>query len=108
VTAGSKGTPTSSVYSASKAAVRCFVRVWTNELKDRRIRFNAISPGPIDTRIQQDNVTPDTLARLVAAIPMGRLGLPEEVARAVLFLASDDSTYVTGIELFVDGGRAQV
>jgi NAD(P)-dependent dehydrogenase (short-subunit alcohol dehydrogenase family) len=107
-TAGSKGTPMSSVYSASKAAVRCLVRVWTNELKDRHIRANAISPGPTDTRIQQENVAPDTLARLVATIPMGRLARPEEVAKAVLFLASDDSSFVTGVELFVDGGRAQV
>ena len=107
-TAGSKGTPTSGVYGATKAAVRCLVRVWTNELKDRRIRVNVVSPGPTDTRIQQQSVPADVLAQLVATTPMGRLGRPEEVARAVLFLASDDSSFVTGIELFVDGGRAQV
>jgi NAD(P)-dependent dehydrogenase (short-subunit alcohol dehydrogenase family) len=107
-TSGSKGTPTGSVYNATKAAVRSFVRVWTNELKDRRIRANAISPGPTETRIQQENVSVDILAKLVATTPMGRLGRPEEVAKAVLFLASEDSSFVTGIELFVDGGRAQV
>jgi NAD(P)-dependent dehydrogenase (short-subunit alcohol dehydrogenase family) len=104
---GSKGTPTSGVYAATKAAVRSFVRVWTSELKDRQIRSNVVSPGPIDTRIQQ-GVSPDVRARLVATTPLGRMGLPEEVAKAVLFLASDDSSYVTGIELVVDGGRAQV
>src|SRR5262249_10951799 len=105
---GSKGTPTSGVYGATKAAVRCLVRVWTNELKDRRIRSNVVSPGPIETRIMQENVSADILAKLVATTPMGRLGRPEEVAKALLFLASDDSSFVTGIELFVDGGRAQV
>jgi NAD(P)-dependent dehydrogenase (short-subunit alcohol dehydrogenase family) len=84
------------------------VRVWTNELKDRRIRSNVVSPGPIETRIMQENVSADIRAKLVATTPMGRLGRPEEVAKAVLFLASDDSSFVTGIELFVDGGRAQV
>ena len=107
-TAGSKGTPTSGVYGATKAAVRCLVRVWTNELKDRRIRVNVVSPGPTDTRIQQQSVPADVLAQLVATTPMGRLGRPEDVAKAALFLASDDSSFVTGIELFVDGGRAQV
>jgi NAD(P)-dependent dehydrogenase (short-subunit alcohol dehydrogenase family) len=105
---GSKGTPTSGVYAATKAAVRSLVRVWTSELKDRGIRANAISPGPVETRIQRENTPPEILAKLVATTPMGRTARPEEVARAVLFLASDDSSYVTGIELFVDGGRAQV
>ena len=105
---GSKGTPTSGVYGATKAAIRCLVRVWTNELKDRRIRCNAVSPGPTETRIQQSAVPEDIQTKLVATIPMGRMGRPEEVAKAVLFLASDDSSFVTGIELFVDGGRAQV
>jgi len=107
-TSGSKGGPMSGVYGATKAAIRSLVRVWTNELKDRRIRSNVVSPGPTETRIQQENVSADIRARLVATTPMGRLGLPEEVAKAVLFLASDDSSFVTGIELFVDGGRAQV
>ena len=107
-TAGSKATPTSGVYGVTKAAVRCLVRVWTNELKDRRIRSNVVSPGPTDTRIQQENVLADILAALAATTPMGRLGRPEEVAKAALFLASDDSSFITGIELFVDGGRAQV
>jgi NAD(P)-dependent dehydrogenase (short-subunit alcohol dehydrogenase family) len=105
---GSKGTPTTGVYSATKAAVRALVRVWTNELKDRGIRSNVVSPGPIETRIQQEKVPADIRARLVATTPMGRLGQPEEVAKAALFLASDDSSFVTGIELFVDGGRGQV
>jgi len=104
---GSKGTPTSGVYGATKAAVRCFVRVWTNELKDRRIRSNVVSPGPIKTPLYE-RVPADTKEMQVASIPLGRMGEPEEVAKAVLFLASDDSSFVTGIELFVDGGRTQV
>lgn len=102
-----KGTPEFSVYGASKAAVRNFVRGWTVELKDRRIRSNVLSPGPIETplvaALPQDNI-----ARLASTIPMGRMGEPDEVAKAALFLASDDSSFVTGIELFVDGGRAQI
>ena len=105
--AGVKGTPAMGVYGASKAAVRNFVRGWTLELKDRRIRSNVISPGPIDTPII-DGQPPDIIAQIVSTIPMGRVGLADEVARAALFLASDDSSFVTGIELFVDGGRAQV
>ena len=105
--AGVKGTPAIGVYGASKAAVRNFVRGWTLELKDRRIRSNVISPGPIDTPII-DGQPPDIIAQIVSTIPMGRVGLADEVARAALFLASDDSSFVTGIELFVDGGRAQV
>lgn len=107
-TSGSKGTPAGSVYGATKAAIRCFARVWTDELKDRRIRSNVISPGPTETRLFLENVPADIRAKLTAATPMGRLGRPEEVAKAVLFLASDDSSFVTGIELFIDGGRAQV
>lgn len=107
-TSGSKGTPTSSVYGATKAAIRCFARVWTDELKDRRIRSNVISPGPTETELFLGNAPADIRARLAAVTPMGRLGRPEEVAKAVLFLASDDSSYVSGIELFVDGGRAQI
>jgi NAD(P)-dependent dehydrogenase (short-subunit alcohol dehydrogenase family) len=107
-TSGSKGLPTSSVYGATKAAIRCFVRVWTDELKDRRIRSNVISPGPTETELFLENAPADIRAKLAAATPMGRLGRPEEVAKAVLFLASDDSSYIIGIELFVDGGRAQI
>lgn len=102
-----KGTPAFGVYGASKAAIRNLVRAWTVELKDRRIRSNVLSPGPIDTAITAV-APPERLAQLVASIPMGRMGDVEEVAKAALFLASDDSSFVTGIELFVDGGRAQI
>jgi len=105
--AGSKGTPGSGVYGASKAAIRTLVRVWTSELRERRIRANVISPGPIDTPATAGG-PPESFAKLVATIPMGRVGRAEEVAKAALFLACDDSSFVTGIELFVDGGRAQV
>jgi NAD(P)-dependent dehydrogenase (short-subunit alcohol dehydrogenase family) len=109
----SKGFETSTVYSATKAAIRSFARTWTVDLKHRKIRVNAISPGPIDTPIfnsavQTEEEIEQIKASLVASIPMGRRGSPDEVAKAVLFLASDDSSYVTGIELFVDGGRAQI
>jgi len=102
-----KGTAAFGVYAASKAAVRSFVRTWTTDLKDRRIRSNVVSPGPINTPLASRQST-DVIARMVSTIPMGRMGAPEEVAKVVLFLASDDSSVVTGIELFVDGGRAQV
>ncbi|MGC1305226.1 MAG: glucose 1-dehydrogenase [Caulobacteraceae bacterium] len=105
--AGVKGTPGFGVYGASKAAVRNFVRGWTVELKDRRIRSNVLSPGPIDTPIF-DPMPEDVIARITSTIPMGRLGEADEVAKAALFLASDDSSFITGIELFVDGGRAQI
>jgi NAD(P)-dependent dehydrogenase (short-subunit alcohol dehydrogenase family) len=102
-----KGTPAFWVYGATKAAVRNFVRGWTVELKDRRIRSNVLSPGPIDTPIISQQPQ-DAIARVLSTIPMGRIGEADEVAKAALFLASDDSTFVTGIELFVDGGRAQI
>ena len=110
---GSKGNPAHSVYGASKAAVRSFARTWTVDLKHRKIRVNAISPGPIDTLIfnsavQTEEEIEQIKASLVASVPMGRMGSPDEIAKAVSFLASDDSSYVTGIELFVDGGRAQI
>jgi NAD(P)-dependent dehydrogenase (short-subunit alcohol dehydrogenase family) len=109
----SKGTPALSVYSASKAAVRSFARTWTLDLKDRGIRVNAISPGPIDTPGlsglgKTEAQTAQLKATLVAGVPLGRLGEPDEIAKAAVFLASDDSSYVTGSELFVDGGFAQV
>src|SRR5262245_8262055 len=109
----SKGFEASSVYSASKAAVRSFARCWTTDLKHRKIRVNAISPGPIETPIlSKAGLTPEPVgeakASLIAAVPLGRLGTPDEVATAAVFLASDDSSYVAGIELFVDGGIAQV
>jgi len=105
--AGSKGNPGSGVYGASKAALRNFVRGWALELKDRGIRSNVVSPGPIETP-PVAGLPPERAAQLISTIPMGRMGKDDEVAKAVLFLASDDSSYVTGIELFVDGGRAQV
>jgi NAD(P)-dependent dehydrogenase (short-subunit alcohol dehydrogenase family) len=111
--AASKGTAASSVYSATKAAVRSFARCWTTDLKHRKIRVNTISPGPIETPIfNKAGLTREQIdefkASQVAAVPMGRMGTPDEVAKAAVFLASDDSSYVTGIELFVDGGVAQV
>ncbi|HET8922986.1 MAG TPA: SDR family oxidoreductase [Candidatus Acidoferrum sp.] len=110
---GSKGLSSNSVYAATKAALRSFARTWTTDLKARRIRVNAVSPGSIDT---------PGLSNLLASaeegeqrrkmipnfIPIGRFGTPDEIAKAVVFLASDDSSYVTGTELFVDGGFAQV
>jgi NAD(P)-dependent dehydrogenase (short-subunit alcohol dehydrogenase family) len=102
-----KGTPAFWVYGATKAAVRNFVRAWTIELKDRRIRSNVLSPGPTETPLI-DHQPPEAIARMVSSIPMGRMGSPEEIAKAALFLASDDSSFVTGIELFVDGGRGQI
>jgi len=102
-----KGTGAFGVYAASKAAIRSFVRTWTTDLKDRRIRSNVVSPGPINTPLV-DRQSADVIARIVSTIPMGRMGKPEEVAKVALFLASDDSSFVTGVELFVDGGRAQI
>jgi len=102
-----KGTPAFGVYAASKAAIRSFVRTWTSDLKGRHIRSNVVSPGPINTPLVSRQ-PPDVIARMVSTIPMGRMGEPEEVAKVALFLASDDSSFVTGIELFVDGGRAQI
>ena len=109
----SKGFSSNSVYSATKAAVRSFARTWTTDLKDRRIRVNAISPGSIDTPGLSDllasaEVGEERKKMISASVPLGRFGTPEEIAKAVVFLASDDSSYITGTELFVDGGFAQV
>jgi NAD(P)-dependent dehydrogenase (short-subunit alcohol dehydrogenase family) len=109
----SKGIASNSIYSATKAAVRSFARTWTTDLKARRIRVNAVSPGPVDTEslrelYNSNEVGRQRLANIGSIIPMGRLGTADEIARAVVFLASDDSSYITGIELFVDGGLAQV
>jgi NAD(P)-dependent dehydrogenase (short-subunit alcohol dehydrogenase family) len=104
--AGVKGFPGTTVYSASKAAVRSFARTWTAELKGK-IRVNVISPGTIDTAIF-DGAPQKMKDDFVSIIPMGRIGEPREIATAALFLASDDSSFVTGIELFVDGGTAQI
>jgi NAD(P)-dependent dehydrogenase (short-subunit alcohol dehydrogenase family) len=105
--ASSKGFPGLSVYNASKAAVRSFARTWTSDLKARKIRVNVISPGTIDTGIFV-GVPNEVKDQFVTLIPMGRIGQPHEIATAALFLASDDSSFITGIELFVDGGTAQV
>ena len=105
--AGSKGMDAFSVYAASKAAVRSFARSWTTDLKDRKIRVNVISPGPIDTASLAP-LPDEAKGQLRAAVPLGRLGRSEEIATAALFLASDDSSFITGVELFVDGGMAQV
>jgi NAD(P)-dependent dehydrogenase (short-subunit alcohol dehydrogenase family) len=105
--ASAKGTPGLSVYGATRAAIRNFVRTWSVELKERRIRSNVLSPGPIDTPAIGE-APAEAVARLVSTVPMGRMGKPDEVAKGALFLASDDSSFVTGIELFIDGGRAQV
>lgn len=108
-----KGYGGTSVYSASKAAVRSFARTWTSDLKDRKIRVNVISPGPIDTPIF-DGLTKteeerDALkAQFVSGVPLGRIGQADEIGKTAVFLASDDSSYVAGVELFVDGGAAQV
>src|SRR5713226_6501161 len=109
----SKGLSSNSVYSATKAAVRSFARTWTTDLKPRRIRVNAVSPGSIDTPGLSDllasSETGEQRRKVISnAVPLGRFGRPEEIAKAVVFLASDDSSYITGTELFVDGGFAQV
>ncbi|RKH85537.1 glucose 1-dehydrogenase [Corallococcus sp. AB045] len=112
-TAGSDGSAAFSVYAATKAAVRSFARTWATDLKGRRIRVNTLSPGPIDTP-GLNGLAPDAAGAkqikeyLTSLIPLGRMGQPDEVAKAALFLASDDSSFVNGAELFVDGGAGQV
>src|SRR5438093_8043894 len=110
---GSKGLAANSVYSATKAAVRSFARTWTTDLKDRRIRVNAVSPGAIDTPglsdlLSSSEVGEERLKMISNTVPLGRFGTADEIAKAVVVLASDDSSYITGTELFVDGGFAQV
>jgi NAD(P)-dependent dehydrogenase (short-subunit alcohol dehydrogenase family) len=108
-----KGFPAASVYSATKAAVRSFARTWTTDLKDRKIRVNVVSPGPIITPGGNAMAkTPEELdavqKQLTSGVPLGRMGKPEEIASAVTFLASDDASYIAGVELFVDGGAAAI
>jgi NAD(P)-dependent dehydrogenase (short-subunit alcohol dehydrogenase family) len=112
---GSKGFEGVSVYSATKAAVRSFARSWTVDLKQRKIRVNAVSPGMISTPMlsgQGMGLSEEQVEQfkksVINNVPLGRVGNPDEVAKAVAFLASDDSSYITGIELFVDGGLAQI
>jgi NAD(P)-dependent dehydrogenase (short-subunit alcohol dehydrogenase family) len=109
----SKGLASNSVYSATKAAVRSFARTWTTDLTDRRSRVNAVSPGSTDTPglselLASSETGQHRLKMISNSVPLGRLGTPDEIAKAVVFLASDDSSYITGTELFVDGGFAQV
>jgi NAD(P)-dependent dehydrogenase (short-subunit alcohol dehydrogenase family) len=109
----SKGLSANSVYSATKAAVRSFARTWTTDLRNRRIRVNAVSPGSTDTPgfsqlLASGEAGSERLQMIPKIVPLGRLGTPDEIAKAVVFLASDDSSYITGTELFVDGGFAQV
>lgn len=103
-----KGFASCSVYNASKAAVRSFARTWIVDLKGRDIRINVLSPGYTDTPGLAHFVTDQEKAAMVASVPLGRLGTPDDLGKAAVFLASDDSAYVTGIELFVDGGAAQI
>jgi NAD(P)-dependent dehydrogenase (short-subunit alcohol dehydrogenase family) len=108
-----QGVPNFSIYSATKAAVRSFARGWTNDLKDRNIRVNVVSPGPIDTPglsglAETEEQQQALYAQLASKVPLGRLGRPEEIAKAVVFLASGDASFIAGIELFVDGGAVQV
>ncbi len=107
-----KGFPDISVYSATKAAIRSFARTWSNDLRERRIRVNTLSPGHIDTAIfdtwQQGDALVKLKEKLANNVPLGRLGDSDEIAKAVSFLASDEASYVSGVELFVDGGVAQI
>jgi NAD(P)-dependent dehydrogenase (short-subunit alcohol dehydrogenase family) len=110
---GSKGFQANTVYAATKAAVRSFARTWTTDLKDRKIRVNVVSPSPTDTdglreAIKGNEAAQQRIQSLVQTVPLGRLGKVEEIAKAVLFLASDDSSFVTGAELFADGGMGQI
>jgi NAD(P)-dependent dehydrogenase (short-subunit alcohol dehydrogenase family) len=107
------GLPTFAVYAAAKAATRSFLRAWAMELKDRKIRVNAVSPGPIETAtLEKAGIPPEMLEQAIAGftsqVPLGRRGKPEEIAASVVFLASDESSYITGVELAVAGGMAQV
>ena len=112
---GSKGFEGCSVYGATKAAIRSFACSWTVGLKNRKIRVNAVSPGPIATPMAtsagsglSEEQVDEFKKNILNMVPLGRVGIPDEIAKAVAFLASDDSSYITGIELFVDGGLAQI
>lgn len=111
-TAAVKGTANFSVYSASKAAVRSLVRSWAMDLKDRGVRINVVSPGPIRTPglggLVPDEHRQGLFDALAAEVPLGRLGEPEEVVKTVVFLASDDASFINAAEIYVDGGLAQI
>jgi NAD(P)-dependent dehydrogenase (short-subunit alcohol dehydrogenase family) len=107
-TASIKGFPSFSVYAASKAALHAFARAWLNELKGRNIRVNVLSPGPTATPMQQKVLTEEGRRMFESVIPRGTMGRPEEIAAAALFLASDDSSFVNGVDLAVDGGLSAV
>lgn len=106
--AGSKGFEADTVYGATKAAIRSFARTWTADLKARKIRVNVLSPGPIQTPGFDVFANDDMKNYMKSMVPLGRIGSPDDIAKAALFLASDDSTFVAGTELFVDGGIAAV
>ena len=95
------------MYNASKAAIRSFARTWTVDLKARKIRVNVISPGPIDTPLLGE-VPQEAKTQFASAVPLGRIGESDEIAKVAVFLASDDASYIAGVELFVDGGMAQI
>jgi len=103
-----KGFPGFGVYAASKAALRSFARTWLNELKGRNIRVNVLSPGPIATPMQEEVLTKEAKEMFESLIPRGKMGQPEEIATVALFLASDDSSFVNGVELSVDGGLSAI
>jgi NAD(P)-dependent dehydrogenase (short-subunit alcohol dehydrogenase family) len=112
---GSKAVEGFSVYGATKAAIRSLARSWTVDLKHRKIRVNAVSPGGISTPMLSglgmglsEEQVEQFKKSVLNSVPLGRIGDPDEIAKAVAFLASDDSSYITGIELFVDGGIAQI
>ena len=103
-----KGFASLSVYNASKAAVRSFARSWTADLKGRGVRVNVLSPGHTDTPGVAQFMTDEVRASAIASVPLGRLGVPDDLGKAAVFLASEDSAYISGIELFVDGGAGQI
>lgn len=110
---GSKGLPAGSIYAATKAAIRSFARTWTTDLKQRRIRVNVVSPGPIQTEGLENLLGSGEIGQarreaISTGVPLGRMGRPEDIANAVVFLASDEASFITGSEFFVDGGFAQV
>jgi NAD(P)-dependent dehydrogenase (short-subunit alcohol dehydrogenase family) len=112
-TASQAGVPGFTTYSATKAAIRSFARTWTMDLKDRKIRVNVISPGPIETPIWKSTNLPEEVVeqmknQIVSMVPANEIGQPEDVAKAASFLASNDAKFIRGIELFVDGGVASV